>query len=64
MKTRDFTIDRIQFHLNENSHRNKYLCKYEVLYYNDFYDSWRQIGSCNLLREAKEIANDFIKYSK
>ena len=57
---RDFTCDGVQFHLNDNSHRNEFEGRYRLLYYAELANQWRFISTVDSMMEARQDAKRFL----
>lgn len=70
LKVREFTIDGVTFHINDNDWRNEFEGRYYLTYYAEDYDymtgeltgSWRQITTVDTAREARQCARTYLMY--
>ncbi len=61
---RDFEINGLRFHLNDNPTGREYEGKYKVLIWNESYKRWQETGfTFNSLREARRALSD-MQYTK
>ena len=51
MKNRDFIYKGVKYHLNDNI-KNEFEGKYNLLFYNDSFDRWQKIITCDSKKEA------------
>lgn len=70
LRVREFTIDGVKFHINDNVWRNEFEGRYCLSYYAESYSymtgettgSWRQIATVDTAREAREQARNYLMY--
>ena len=61
LKNRDFTINGVEFHLNDNPWHNEFEGKYRLLYWNTGLEKSINIGTFNTKKRAIEFAKEYEK---